>query len=135
MPTKKSSPIKKVVAVVKKKDSPALRQAGVKKVIPKAVSIKVKKSGEKKPMVVASGEMCFWVNDGAALSSMKDLSDALRTMSKEQFIHHTGMGRNDFSAWVKDVLGDKKCSADLMKAKNMKAALSAVEKHLKEYRF
>ncbi len=93
----------------------------------------VKKPVKKKPLVVVSGAMCFWVNNGATLSSMRDLAGALRTMSEEQFFHHAGMGRNDFSEWVLGVLGDKKCAADLLKAKNTKEALTVVEKHLKTY--
>lgn len=118
MPTKKISPIKKVAT--KKKE--------IKKIVPAK-----KTTGKKKPLVIASGETCFWVNNGPALQSMKDLSDILRTMSEEQYSYHAGMGRNDFSSWVLYVLGDKQCANDLLKAKNMKAALSAVEKHLKTY--
>lgn len=119
----------KVKKVSTAKKNPAA--SGVKKGATKTVS--VKKADKKKPLVVVSGDACFWVNNGALLSSMKDLGEALRTMSEDQFLHHTGMGRNDFSMWVLDVLGDKKCSADLSKAKNMKDALLAVEKHLKNY--
>ena len=104
----------------------------VKKIIPKVISAK-KTAGKKKLLLVVSGETCFWVNNGPLLCSMKDLFDALRTMSEWQFAYHTGMGRNDFSAWVLNVLGDKKCASDLLKAKDMKAALSVVEKHLKTY--
>jgi hypothetical protein len=121
MATKTIKP-KKVVA--KKKE--------VKKAPPKTVSVK-KTASKKKPLLIVTGESCFWVNNGPSLCSMKDLRDALLAMSEEQYIHHAGMGRNDFSSWVKDVLGDKQCSADLLKAKNIKDALSIVEKHLKEY--
>jgi hypothetical protein len=119
----KTKKVKKV-AVVKKKE--------IKKVASKTVPTK-KTVGKKKPLIIVSREACFWVNNGGHLSSMKDLCDALRTMSEEQFIHHTGMGRNDFSAWTLDILGDKKCADDLKKAKNLKDALGAVEKHLKAY--
>jgi hypothetical protein len=120
------------IKTTKIKKIPAAKKKEVKKI----VSAKMKKetaAGKKKPLVIVSGEMCFWVNNGASLSGMKDLSDALRTMSEEQFMYHAGMGRNDFSAWVLHVLGDKKCADDLLKAKNKKDALLAVEKHLKEY--
>jgi hypothetical protein len=114
---------------------PVRQPAEKKKELKKVVSVKkgIAGSKKKKPLLIVSGEMCFWVNNGAALSSMKDLCDALRTMSEEQFFHHAGMGRNDFSAWVFGVLGDKKCADELLKAKDKKAALSAVEKHLKAY--
>lgn len=114
---------------------PVRQPAAKKKELKKVVSVKKAIAGgtKKKPLVIVSGEMRFWVNNGSALSSMKDLRDALRTMSEEQFLHHAGMGRNDFSAWVSDVIGDKQCSKDLLKSKNTKEALVAVEKHLKAY--
>ncbi len=118
MPIKK---VKKVAAKKKETKKPALQAASVKK------------GSKKKPLVIVSGEMCFWVDNGPSLSSMKELYDALRAMSVEQYLHHTGMGRNDFSAWVSGALGDEKCAADLLKAKSMKSALSAVKKHLKAY--
>lgn len=107
----------------------------VKKVVSKIALVKKVStaSKKKKPLVAVSGEACFWVNNGPTLRSMQDLREALLTMTKEQFVHHTGIGRNDFSAWVGAVLGDKKCSADILKAKNTKEALLAVEKHLKAY--
>lgn len=108
------------------------KKKGIKKVVPVK---KIGAAGKKKPLVMVSGESCFWVNNGPALQNMQDLRDALRTMSEDQFLYHTGMGRNDFSAWTLNVLGDKKCAADLLKAKNIKTALSAVEKHLKNYAF
>lgn len=114
---------------------PVRQPAAKKKELKKVVSVKKGITGgtKKKPLVIVSGEMRFWVNNGSALSSMKDLRDALRTMSEEQFLHHAGMGRNDFSMWISDVLGDKSCAADVSKAKSIKEALATVEKYLKTY--
>jgi hypothetical protein len=119
MATKTIKAKKATVVKVKKKEA--------KKVVP------AKKGVKRKPLLIVTGESCFWVNNGPSLCSMKDLRDTLRTMSEEQYIHHTGMGRNDFSSWVSTVLAHKKCSTDLLKAKNIKDALSTVEKHLKDY--
>jgi hypothetical protein len=124
MATKTIKAKKAPVVKVKKKE--------VKKAPPKTVSVK-KAAGKRKPLLIVTGDSCFWVNNGPSLCSLKDLRDTLLVMSEEQYIHHAGMGRNDFSSWVKDVLGDKKCAVGLLKAKNIKDALSAVEKSLKGY--
>ncbi|MFA5831263.1 MAG: hypothetical protein WC878_05535 [Candidatus Paceibacterota bacterium] len=92
-----------------------------------------KKTKEKKELVFAPGERCFWVDNGPALQSLLELRDALATMNEDQFIHHVNDEKNDFSSWVLYILQDEKCAKDLLKAKNMKAALKVVEKHLKEY--
>lgn len=133
MTTKKNSPEVKTKKAVR--PLAGKKKEAVKKVVSKTVPAEngSAASKKKKPLVVVSGEACFWVNNGAALHSMQDLHKALRTMSKEQFVHHTEMGRNDFSAWLAGVLGDKKCSVDILKAKNTKEALAVVEKHLKNY--
>jgi hypothetical protein len=55
-------------------------------------------------------------------------------MNDNQFNHHVGKGRNDFSAWVKTVLCDAKCASALSKAKNKKEAHEVVSKALSSYR-
>lgn len=119
------------MAIKKIKKPEVTKKKEVKKITPKIVLSK--KGIKKKPLLVVSGETCFWVNNGPALQSLQDLRRALQTMSEEQFLYHTGMGRNDFSVWVIDVLGDKKCANDLLKVKNAKEALAVVEKHLRNY--
>jgi hypothetical protein len=126
-----------ITKTTKVKKAPIIKVKEIKKTASKAVLVKnitTKKTTKKQPLVVVSGELCFWVNNGPALCSMKDLHQVLRTMKIEQFLYHTGQGRNDFSAWVGDVLGDKKCSSELLKAKNIKTALATVEKYLKTYK-
>lgn len=129
MAIKKSSPVAKTAKAKKVEKGEQKKKATVKTAPVKPV----KKGVKKKPLVVVSGESCFWINNGQALCSMKDLHEALLTMNEDQFLHHTGMGRNDFSAWTADVLGDKKCASDLLKAATIKDALLVVEKHLKGY--
>ena len=41
-------------------------------------------------------------------------------MKKETFAHHVNAEKNDFSAWVRDILGDQKLAQDLSKVKSKK---------------
>lgn len=94
----------------------------------------VKPAVSKKGLVFAPGEVCFWVHNGPALQSLLDLRTAFEGMINEnQYVYHVNEEKNDFSQWVLNVLNDESCSKDLLKAKEMKAALKVVEKHLKEY--
>jgi hypothetical protein len=106
----------------------------VKKTSTKTAAKKTAGKNDKKQLVVVSGSMCFWVNNGPILSSLKDLEHALQAMNDNQFNHHVGKGRNDFSAWVKTVLCDAKCASALSKAKNKKEAHEVVSKALSSYR-
>jgi hypothetical protein len=80
----------------------------------------------------APPDKCFWVNYGPILKDLRDLRDALNGgMSDIQFAHHVGAGKNDFAAWVEQVLGDAACAAALRKARTPAAALRAVDARLR----
>jgi len=77
----------------------------------------------------AEGEQCFWVNEGPVLRNMSDLKNALKTMSREQFTHHTKKDGNDFAKWVGEILNCSECAMTLKKAKTKSGALRAVEQY------
>ena len=107
-----------------------------KKVVEKKTPKKAAKKAETKvgkPLVLASNQKSFWVNDGQILNSLIALHDALDLMEKHHFDHHVTKEKNDFADWVDSVLGDSACAADLTKAKTPKAARMVVAKHLKFY--
>ncbi len=58
----------------------------------------------------------FWCRDGQVLKSLPQLGVALKQMDEEAFRHHSSESRNDFSNWVRDVIGDEKLSQDLLKS-------------------
>jgi hypothetical protein len=68
----------------------------------------------------------FWCQDGKVIKNLKELEEALNNMSDETFHHHSGEGRNDFSNWTRDVVGDDKLARDLSKAKSRIQASKAV---------
>jgi len=85
-------------------------------------------------LVEAPSGKAFWVNFGPIVSNLRDLREALATgISDQQFTHHVTGSRNDFAAWVEDVLCDASCAAALRRAKTREAAVRAVETALKRY--
>ncbi len=66
------------------------------------------------------GDRCFWVNNGPVLRNLDEMHEALSKMNKETFMHHVNAEKNDFSAWVRDILGDQKLAQDLSKVKSKK---------------
>lgn len=58
----------------------------------------------------------FWCQDGRVLKNLLELETAFRLMSDDAFSYHAHEARNDFSNWVRDVIGDEKLSRDLLKS-------------------
>ncbi len=84
-------------------------------------------------LISVNDASCFWVNNGPILRNLKDLRDALLTMSKETFRYHVNEEKNDFAVWVREVLKDTALANKLAKVKTLKTAAKTVEKRLKEY--
>ena len=90
----------------------------------------VTKEEAKRYLCDAAPEQCFWVNNGPVLKSMEELANALPNMSDEAFSHHVNKDKNDFSAWINDVLGDKKLANDLLSSKSKDSASKKVRNRL-----
>jgi hypothetical protein len=105
------------------KPAPPAKPAAPKASAPKA----------KRTLVRAEGEHAFWVNYGPVLHDLRQLRDALGTMSDEQFSFHVSEEKNDFDGWVEGVLKDAECARGLRKALTRLEALAVVEKSLEAY--
>lgn len=58
----------------------------------------------------------FWCCNGQVLNNLYELEISLAGMSDQVFNHHVTDERNDFSSWVKDVVGDNELARRLNKA-------------------
>ncbi len=72
----------------------------------------------------------FWCHDGRTIKNLGELKEALNDMSDETFHYHLSEGRNDFSNWVKEVVGDQKLANDLGKAISRIQASQTVAKRI-----
>jgi len=72
----------------------------------------------------------FWCHDGKLIKNLGELEKALNDMSDETFHYHSSEGRNDFSNWIRDVVGDNKLAKDLSKAKSRIRASNAVAQRI-----
>lgn len=71
-------------------------------------------------------EKQFWCSDGRALKNLVELQVALNEMSEEVFRYHSNETRNDFSNWVREVIGEDKLSRDLRKSRTKAEAAKVV---------
>ena len=77
------------------------------------LSALVKTKPKPPPPVVSDRARCFFVQDGAVLCSLSDLDAALPGMKDDAFRHHVTGEKNDFAAWVRDVLGERPLAHEL----------------------
>lgn len=75
-------------------------------------------------------EKSFWVNNGSVLGNLEELSGELKSMEPEKFSHHVTKGKNDFSAWVHEVIGDESLARNLSRAKTPKTLAKTVDKRM-----
>ena len=73
-----------------------------------------------------SQEKQFWCYDGRYLKNLQELEAALEQMTDETFHYHVSETKNDFSNWVRDVIGDEKLSRDLRKSATQAQAIRSV---------
>jgi hypothetical protein len=88
--------------------------------------VRVTKSVAEKWLGDVPQEKRFWCQDGQTFKSLSDLGMALRNMSDGVFGHHVTATNNDFTNWVRDVVGDVKLSNDLRKSRNQLQAAKSV---------
>lgn len=75
------------------------------------------------------GQERFFSTDGAAFSSLADLSAHLRMMPQDAFNHHCNSQKCDFAPWIKDILHDDVLAQNILKAKGVRAT---VESHIQK---
>ena len=88
--------------------------------------VKISKTIAEERLADVLQEKRFWCSDGRVLKNLPELKLALEQMSEGVFRHHSNETRNDFSNWVRDVIGEEKLSRDLQKSKTQAQAAKAV---------
>jgi len=81
-------------------------------------------------LVNVAQDKAFWRHDGGVVKNLDELAAALRAMSEETFRHHATVDKNDFSNWVRDVIGDGTLANQLQKTMTQANAARKVETRL-----
>ena len=88
---------------------------------------KIMKKDAEKLLGNTPEEYAFKCCDGREFSKMAELGQALASMGDEVYAYHKNEGKSDFSAWVKDIIGDEKLARDLDKSRSKSQAKKSVE--------
>ena len=81
-------------------------------------------------MADVPADKVFWCYGGRVLKNLDELANALREMDDEVFNYHVTAEKNDFTNWVRDVMGDTALARSLLKARSRASAAREVEKRL-----
>ena len=77
-----------------------------------------------------SDDKRFWCHDGRNIGNLRELRQALTDMSEETFRYHLSGERNDFSNWIKEVVGDQALGNELRKVRSRIQASKAVAERI-----
>ncbi|MFH1651142.1 MAG: hypothetical protein ABID87_03430 [Chloroflexota bacterium] len=77
--------------------------------------VKITKAIARQRLEEVPPEKRFWFSDGKAIKSLPEMASMMPGLSGETFRHHVNSSNNDFSNWVRDVIGDDKLARDLLK--------------------
>jgi len=69
-----------------------------------------------KLLVKVPAEYVFYCHDGSVFADLRELAEGLQAMSDETFAYHSNLEKQDFSNWIRDVIGDEELANDLAKA-------------------
>jgi hypothetical protein len=64
------------------------------------------------------GEKRFFCHDGYVIKNLDELAQYLNRMTEDVFQYHVNSEKNDFSNWIRDVIGDTRLADELRKADN-----------------
>ncbi|MBR9693437.1 hypothetical protein GOV07_05965 [Candidatus Woesearchaeota archaeon] len=68
----------------------------------------------------------FWLVNGTGVRSLRELADALPTLSEEEFSHHVTAEKNDFANWIRDLFDEYRLSELLRNTKTRAEFQSAL---------
>jgi hypothetical protein len=77
--------------------------------------VKAKKQPDKRLKKVPT-EYVFWCRDGKVFTDLAELAEGLAAMSDETFAYHSNAEKQDFSNWIRDIIGDELLAAYLAQA-------------------
>jgi hypothetical protein len=77
-------------------------------------------------------EYVFWCHDGSVFTDVSELAAGLMNMTDEIFAYHCNPEKQDFSNWIRDVIGDEILADELARAADRLQAADCVSIRLRE---
>ena len=138
--TTKKKPAKKTAKKKTTKKKPAKKKTKKKTVKKKAAkkkpktTKKTKKAKKGRLMFLESNvpsQFAFHVADGNVLKNLTDTVNALKSMSEETFLYHANNTKNDFSNWIRDIMGYADLAMNII-GKNRNGTINVISQYVKK---
>ncbi len=73
----------------------------------------------------------FWACDGSVLKNLDELLNFVKNTQDNVYGYHVNEERNDFSNWIRDIMGDVKLAGDLSKTKAKEESVKILNERVK----
>jgi hypothetical protein len=77
-----------------------------------------------------SDSQVFKCCDGRVVRNIRELGKTLAHMADDSFYYHANSQKNDFSAWVRETIGDETLAAQLRQSVNKKQTLRELSQRI-----
>ena len=95
----------------------------------------------KVPVNVARGilakvpiQYSFWLCTNENLRSIEDVSKALQKATDDVFRYHVNRDKNDFEAWIRDVIKDKDLAREIARVKTKETLVRKITERIESLR-
>lgn len=92
--------------------------------------VKISKEEAQRRLGDVPDDKRFWCQDGKAIRNLRELRKALIDISDVTFNHHLSEGRNDFSRWIREVVGDERLANELAKVRSRLKASQVIAERI-----
>jgi hypothetical protein len=72
------------------------------------------------------------LTDGTIVKNLRDLSDSLKKMKKDDFSLHVTKNRNDFAEWILESYNDEKLTQKLLRVRDKNKIIKILDSVLKD---
>lgn len=88
--------------------------------------VRVTQSVARQRLCDVAEDKLFWCQTGQVFKNLRDMEIAFGEMDDDIFRYHASETRNDFSNWVRDVIGDAKLARDIQNSTTRTQAGKAI---------
>src|SRR3989338_8213746 len=95
----------------------------------------------KVPVSVAKGilsrvpfQVSFWLCTNENLRSLADVSEALQKATDDVFRYHVNRDKNDFEAWIREVIKDKDLAREIARVKTKETLVRKISERINNLR-
>ncbi len=74
----------------------------------------------------------FWLCTNENLRSLNELSEALEKADNDVFRYHVTRDRNDFEAWIREILKDKELAREIARVKTKETLIRKISERIGE---